>query len=921
VFVRLAGNATFGGTNRFDIRGTGSVLNLAGFTLTKTGTNTIWGNAFGTISNGTVEVLTGGFGLAAATSGADVAVNVYSGATHWLQGDAGAYAHRVTLAGGRLATSNGAGGAILRGPLTAASNSTIHCDGLAPLTLTNAVGGPGQLTLSATNAGGTLILATAATNTGGWVIASGTLQAGDGGTRGSIGTNSLFNRGVFRLNRSDTITVFNAISGTGMLVHAGSGRVVMAGPLALTGLVSATAGGTLVFDGSGGHAFHIPTPTGVRAFNLEGGATALLTNQPVLNTRGIVALGASAISNEGHVIQYSGTWTVDGNDLANLNRAFIVGEWSDATSTFTQVGGTLIVTNGRVYVPWRSALGVWNMASATAVVRQLNFNAGTPGHGQLNFASGALIIGPGGINNSTGTVTLNLGGGRIGAYANWTGNAAMNLTGTNGPTVFDPGTNRITLTGVLTGTGGLVKAGSGELVLGAYNTLTGRVEVVAGTLSLNNPAASGPSVMGSGPLIIQTGATVNAYISAFGLAESNSPLNPIVVNRGTLNASQDAAIRDVTLTAGTLSGSFTEFQTAWDLTVNADADESVISANLRLLSNLTFRVADGAASNDLRITGSLVSSNGGWNKAGPGTLAFEGSDNGVGPSIISNGTFVLAGQINNTSELRVAAGATLAGGGTTFGPLYNRGTCAPGNPIGQLLTFLSYEQDAAATLELSLGGASAPGTDYDRLYAFGTVGLAGTLRVTLTNGFVPAYGDTFFLITGGSLTGTFASIQLPPLPASNAWEVANDGSSLTLTVTTNSPPPTTYGDFAALYGLAEDPTGDDDDDGYANLLEYATGGHPGAADQQARLTAFRTNGVLAVRFTRNTNATDAILTVEGALAPTNGAIWTGFATNLAGNWGSATNVSETPDDPAAVTVRDIAPASTNRFLRLRVRIP
>ena len=80
-------------------------------------------------------------------------------------------------------------------------------------------------------------------------------------------------------------------------------------------------------------------------------------------------------------------------------------------------------------------------------------------------------------------------------------------------------------------------------------------------------------------------------------------------------------------------------------------------------------------------------------------------------------------------------------------------------------------------------------------------------------------------------------------------------------------------------------------------------------------------GLLALQFTRDTNAVDVTYVVEGGYALTNGAEWVGIATNSSGSWGGATNVTEGLGSPASVTAFDVVPAATNRFLRLRVSRP
>lgn len=140
--------------------------------------------------------------------------------------------------------------------------------------------------------------------------------------------------------------------------------------------------------------------------------------------------------------------------------------------------------------------------------------------------------------------------------------------------------------------------------------------------------------------------------------------------------------------------------------------------------------------------------------------------------------------------------------------------------------------------------------------------------------------------------------------------------------TYSAPPPPGYAQWAAGHALAAGPAGDEDGDGYANLLEYATGGSPTNADGMARLRGALTNTALALLFARDTNAVDASLVVEAAPAATNGASWRGIATNRGGVWSGPAAVSETTGaNPVQVAVTDVEPAATNRFLRLRVTLP
>ena len=127
-----------------------------------------------------------------------------------------------------------------------------------------------------------------------------------------------------------------------------------------------------------------------------------------------------------------------------------------------------------------------------------------------------------------------------------------------------------------------------------------------------------------------------------------------------------------------------------------------------------------------------------------------------------------------------------------------------------------------------------------------------------------------------------------------------------------------YAAFSNQFLLVNDETGDDDSDGFPNLYEYATGTHPVNPLSYTPVALIRTNTLHGLWFTRDTNATDVVLTVERATALAPGAVWTGLATNIAGSWGGATNVAESGSSPATVTVYDTGAAVTNRFLRLRI---
>src|SRR5207245_1859416 len=82
------------------------------------------------------------------------------------------------------------------------------------------------------------------------LISTGTLQVGNGGTSGTLGAGNITNNAALVFNRSDTITVTNAISGTGALTQNGSGTLILTNANTFSGGVTISAGTLQVGNGS-----------------------------------------------------------------------------------------------------------------------------------------------------------------------------------------------------------------------------------------------------------------------------------------------------------------------------------------------------------------------------------------------------------------------------------------------------------------------------------------------------------------------------------------------------------------------------------------------------------------------------------------------------------------------------------------------
>jgi hypothetical protein len=192
---------------------------------------------------------------------------------------------------------------------------------------------------------------------------------------------------------------------------------------------------------------------------------------------------------------------------------------------------------------------------------------------------------------------------------------------------------------------------------------------------------------------------------------------------------------DTTLSAGSsvaVSGTYV----LSDGTVQDPGSGTLLSVGSLSQSGGTFTVINGAqltSAADITVSGgTLVLSDGGLvHSASDVTIQSGGTLNGLGSVTIDAGALVVAGTLN-------------VGGVTTIGTLQVNG---------------NYTQTSGGTLNIELQSSS----NYDRLQVSGAASLAGAIVVTGLNGYRPAPGLTFYVITAGSTSGSFDSVSLPPL--------------------------------------------------------------------------------------------------------------------------------------------------------------
>ncbi len=100
----------------------------------------------------------------------------------------------------------------------------------------------------------------------------------------------------------------------------------------------------------------------------------------------------------------------------------------------------------------------------------------------------------------------------------------------------------------------------------------------------------------------------------------------------------------------------------------------------------------------------------------------------------------------------------------------------PGLPIGVLTFENRLTLDPGSTVEIDLGGTT-PGTQHDQLAVVNLVRLGGTLRLRLREGYVPAVGDKFAVVTfNSSSSAAFSAIEGQDIGGGKRLEVIYESS-------------------------------------------------------------------------------------------------------------------------------------------------
>lgn len=446
-----------------------------------------------------------------------------------------------------------------------------------------------------------------------------------------------------------------------------------------------------------------------------------------------VSAGSAVITNDGGGALFfslsdssgTGTATADNATITNNDSgytAFIAGVHTlDGTAT----AGTASITNNDDSATWFTVSRTsTSTATAGNAIIINNDNSSTHFSGYSSPAEGINFTTAGDAtitNNDSGYTTFTgtaVGGNArlinqadcVSCYVDFSGSTGQNndnqqtAGSLEGGGEFRLGANTLTIgsndlsttvTGVITGTGGLVKVGTGTMTLAGVDTYTGSTVINDGTLSLANVAAI-------------TAASTITNNTTLDLAFDDAAFNNVLTGAGTTQVSGSHV---------GLSGDYTGFSGQWDITGSATAADSDslnnAAVNIDNTGTLTITPAgDTTFTNTLTGTGTLAA--GMTDSISAFSLAQSVGSEFEGTLEMQTGQFILddsgaAALTHATLALDTGSSTTLDANHTIGGLTLDGGTLAVANDHVQL-TVDSLDTTSGGTLAINVPDSVVPQT-------------------------------------------------------------------------------------------------------------------------------------------------------------------------------------------------------------------
>jgi fibronectin-binding autotransporter adhesin len=446
---------------------------------------------------------------------------------------------------------NGAGLAISTPMTLGSAGGTIDTNGNSA-TLSGILSGSGGLTKSGA---GTLTLSGANTYTGATAVNAGTLQAGAANVFGNSSAVTVASGAVLDLNSfSQTL---GSLAGAGN-VTLGAATLTAGGNNSSTTFSGSLSGtGGLVKTGSGTLTLSGTNSytggTTVSAGSLIGDSASL---QGAITNNALVIFDQASNGTYAGVMGGSGGLTKSGAGTLTLTGANTYSGVTTINGGTLSVGADNNLGSGGGLAFGGGTLQYSNGFSSSRAVT-LNAGGGTIDTNGNSATLSGIIGGTGGLTKSgTGTLTLSgantySGGTTVNAGSLLGDTASLQGAITNNATVIFDQATDGTYAGAMSGSGSLTKSGTGKTILSGTNTYTGDTNINGGILSVNGSTTSNALVNSGGTLGGSGIINGNVTVNSGGIIAPGNSPGILTVNSLTLNPGSTTRMEINGLTAGT----------------------------------------------------------------------------------------------------------------------------------------------------------------------------------------------------------------------------------------------------------------------------------------------------------------------------------------------------------------------------------
>jgi len=635
-FITLAGHATIGGPNRWDIRNnTTATLDMGAFTLTKTGAN-YFGVVGATVSNpGNIVINQGELNITTGTNLGGSSANsitVNSGGTLGMYQSSVAPAWTLNLNTGAIFRGENGSAVqnIWNGPVNVAGDVTLRAEGSQNLTISGAIGNTGNINK---NGAGNVILKGSNTYVGTATVSEGTLTLDYGVSDDS------------KLHDASALV----LNGGTVTLAGGTHSEAVASTTLTAGSVNA------ITLSSGLAVLNLNTITPGAGTSLNFGVDNIATTDNT-NTNGILGTWATVGGNQ---------WAVNSSGGADG----LVTALTDFVYSFNLVDDNTLYQNKHVVVDSvqtpDAAINPLSLVFNTAFANSLTLQ------GTNTIATGGILVG-----TTVGNNTSTLAGGSLTGPLN--GDLTINQRNT---------ANSLSIASSIVdnGTTGLVKSGPGSLLLSGSNSYSGITNIAAGILQISSASAIGGTqvttsglnnaalllgdgiVVPSSKSITIVGSGANGFYGALSTASGNTGTSewqgPVTI--GALTGTRIGTLGGTLLVSGNIGESApgSQLLVRNNETVNAT---TILSGNNTFSGGLQLIVGNlRMASANALGTGALTLGSGG------NVNAF--SSDGTTPRTISNPVVFNAttthtlGDATLNGKLTFSGGANLGAANRTLG--------------------------------------------------------------------------------------------------------------------------------------------------------------------------------------------------------------------------------------------------------------